>query len=294
MTKAPLALGLLTAMALAVAFLALGDSSRTADAGGGGMEAISVDADITGNTATSLGERDECIEVNAGDSVQVDVTALNIPASNPMITFNYRFRYDEDAITVTAADHQQLISSGANSSIPPLDAGDPIPDSDGEYLATVVDIDTSNPESGSGVLSRLTVMVDAGAANGGYILGLVETVHIDDNNELQTPENINPAQLAVGVTCDSLPPPIPEFLQGDIDCDGDVDAVDALQLLRHVAGLGANQGPDCPEVGAPIGDTIFGDIDCDGDVDAVDALLILRFIAGLPTNQPNDCQPLGQ
>jgi len=38
---------------------------------------------------------------------------------------------------------------------------------------------------------------------------------------------------------------------GDHDCDDDVDAVDSLQELRHVAGLPVNQADDCPEIGSP-------------------------------------------
>lgn len=36
---------------------------------------------------------------------------------------------------------------------------------------------------------------------------------------------------------------------GDIDCGGDVDSVDALQILRHVAALQVNQEPGCPGLG---------------------------------------------
>ncbi|MEE8369951.1 MAG: hypothetical protein V3S00_04190 [Dehalococcoidia bacterium] len=36
---------------------------------------------------------------------------------------------------------------------------------------------------------------------------------------------------------------------GDADCDGDVDAVDALLILRIVAGLAVALPPDCPLIG---------------------------------------------
>jgi hypothetical protein len=70
--------------------------------------------------------------------------------------------------------------------------------------------------------------------------------------------------------------------QGDVDCDGDEDAVDALRILQSVAGLG---DPDC------IGTA--GDVDCDEDSDAVDALQILRHVAGLPVNQDQGCPAIG-
>jgi hypothetical protein len=67
-------------------------------------------------------------------------------------------------------------------------------------------------------------------------------------------------------------------LAGDADCDGAVDSVDALQVLRHVAGLGE---PDC---------LAAADVDCSGEINSVDSLKILRFVAGLPqTGLPPDC-----
>lgn len=39
----------------------------------------------------------------------------------------------------------------------------------------------------------------------------------------------------------------------DIDCDGDVDPVDALQILRWIAGLPVHQDEGCLEIGTPFG-----------------------------------------
>lgn len=39
---------------------------------------------------------------------------------------------------------------------------------------------------------------------------------------------------------------------GDVDCDGDVDSVDALQLLRSLAALPVVQDPPCPQVGQQV------------------------------------------
>jgi CSLREA domain-containing protein len=77
-------------------------------------------------------------------------------------------------------------------------------------------------------------------------------------------------------------------LQGDVDCDDDVDSVDGLGQLRHVAGLGVNQQPGCPLVGSDFGG-IFADVDCDDDVDSVDALKVLRHIAAFPVSQTEPC-----
>lgn len=39
------------------------------------------------------------------------------------------------------------------------------------------------------------------------------------------------------------------FAEGDVNCDGQVDAIDALLLLRHVAGLPVNLPAGCPPIG---------------------------------------------
>lgn len=98
------------------------------------------------------------------------------------------------------------------------------------------------------------------------------------------------------------PPPAGELIQGDNDCDGDVDAVDALKNLQHIAAIPFQQEPDCPDIGdslavfapASVPPKIFADVDCDDDVDAVDALKILQFVAALPFTQTEPCTDIGQ
>ena len=80
--------------------------------------------------------------------------------------------------------------------------------------------------------------------------------------------------------------------KGDDQCDKDVDAVDALQNLRFVAGFTVNQSDPCLEIGSEFA-SIFADMDCDEDVDAVDALHILRFVADLPSLLPQECARVG-
>ncbi len=79
--------------------------------------------------------------------------------------------------------------------------------------------------------------------------------------------------------------------RGDIDCNGKVDAVDALKLLRNVAGLPVSQSEPCPDIGSGAPNPV-GDINCSGVPDAVDALLVLRHVAGLPVSLPEGCPAL--
>ncbi len=84
---------------------------------------------------------------------------------------------------------------------------------------------------------------------------------------------------------------------GDVDCDGDVDPVDALKIQRYDAGLSVSQNNPCPNLGNTHGweydcpgpgvrchtpgENEYGDVNCDDDVNPVDALKILRYDAGL-------------
>jgi len=86
----------------------------------------------------------------------------------------------------------------------------------------------------------------------------------------------------------------PALKQGDVDCDGDSDAVDALKVLRHVASLPVSPGPGCPAVESQVAGHPFGDVDCDDDVDAVDALKVLRYVASLPVQQSEECTDIGE
>ena len=77
--------------------------------------------------------------------------------------------------------------------------------------------------------------------------------------------------------------PVPALKQGDVDCSGTVDSVDALGVLRFVAHL--LPAANCIDA---------GDVDCNNGKDSVDALDILRFVALLTFTPPAGCTPMGQ
>ncbi|TMC00262.1 MAG: hypothetical protein E6J42_01355 [Chloroflexi bacterium] len=86
------------------------------------------------------------------------------------------------------------------------------------------------------------------------------------------------------------PPPL---TQGDIDCSGHVNSIDALRLLRYVAGLDVTQNQPCPPPGTNLPPK-WGDADCNGAITSVDALKVLRFVAGLAVSQTQPCPAIGQ
>ena len=83
-------------------------------------------------------------------------------------------------------------------------------------------------------------------------------------------------------------------LHGDLDCDGDVDPVDALQLLGGIARGSPVQPPSCMADTAPLSGHVPGDVDCDGAVKPADGLMILRYVAGLPVEQGPACPAIAE
>ncbi len=96
----------------------------------------------------------------------------------------------------------------------------------------------------------------------------ITTLHVEDPLPLN---NTASTELVVTVT---VTRPC-----GDVNCDGEVDAVDALFIAQYVVALKL-PSDQCPP---PEGHIYLpaGDVDCDGDVDAVDALFVLQHVVDL-------------
>jgi len=82
------------------------------------------------------------------------------------------------------------------------------------------------------------------------------------------------------------------YTVGDLNCDTNVRAVDALTAIRFSVGAEVFQYPDCPVIGVEFA-SLFGDVDCDDQVDQGDALRILRYAGGLPVPSIPDCADIG-
>ena len=283
MRKAALVLGSLAGLLIAVAFLARGDSVTRADVGG--MTAMSLDMDTTGNTATSVGAIDVCVHAIAGDAVTVDVTAQGIPPTTAMIAFAATISYDKNSLSVTANNVSMMLNANSGSQI--FDTSDAVPDTDGTFNFGAIDTGSGTGESGDGVLARTTITVSNSAVSGYlYNVNLSNGAHIDSNNMAYAPNAINGARIAVGsATCTDT------FKKGDVDCNNLINSADALKVLRFAAGLSVNQAEPCTDVGS--GTPKNGDINCNGSVNSVDALLLLRHNAGLSVTLPPGCAAIG-
>lgn len=373
-------IALVLALAVVTAIVAAypGGGAQAGDPGS--MAEMHYDMNPAGNTATSLGSVQTCARINENnvldadedntpDTADFDITAVGIPGGQyAMIGFQVIITYDESALTVTANNIDFLLAAEAGSS--PFSTSDPLPDTKVNGYFTSGALDTApfetTAESGSGVLSRIGISSDPGAAAGQYLLDYDNPVHIDTMAEGHLPQSRTVGAIAIDEPCGPPPTPGPtptpsgtpgptaspvpttpppsvtatptpgtqtptgtpngetptatpvvtptpttgpsdtpsptpsgEFAKGDVQCDNDIDAVDALTIQRDIAELPTSQQPDCPAIGGPAarvggqGSEVFGDINCNDAIDAVDSLFILRHVAKLPVNLPGGCSPIG-
>lgn len=127
------------------------------------IAALAIDTEINGaspNSATSLGSRRACNTIAHGDALTVDITAdavLAVSGTGGGISgFQFTLVYDPGILKVAASNHNMLLAANAGSSL--FSLGDAVPDDDGRFLVAVGDFgESTTPESGSGVLARITL-----------------------------------------------------------------------------------------------------------------------------------------
>lgn len=152
---------------------------------------LAIDADPTGNTETSLGPQDNCISVSLGDTFEVDITITDV---TDLLAWEASFTYDPEVIQLADRDVELFQAADGESTI--FDVSQSTPDSDGTYGLGAVDIaDPEVPDSGSGVLARLTLeAVGAGTSP----LALPEIDMNDDTVPDRGPVFRNVAGEAIG------------------------------------------------------------------------------------------------
>jgi hypothetical protein len=140
----------------AVASLMLTASAES----GSGTTVVGIDADPSGNTATSLGTIDRCIEVSVGQTFDIDVFVDAIPEDRDLAGFNYLLNYDPSKLQVNVCNHEMLLASEPGSYVVDVSevvcrVGSP-PDTDGTLLVGAADLKPGAHEPGGslGVLGR--------------------------------------------------------------------------------------------------------------------------------------------
>ena len=117
---------------------------------------IGVDADPAGNTATSLGSIDSCVSVSTGDTFDVDILVADVV---DLLAWEVYFVYDGSIISIVDHDVHMFQAADGESNI--FDFSEVLPDLDARYGVAAADLaDPPAPDSGSGVLARLTLKAE--------------------------------------------------------------------------------------------------------------------------------------
>jgi hypothetical protein len=142
---------------LAAVMLALAASVGGVVARGHGtaQEAVTIGLDVepAGNTATSLGPIDSCISVSTDDTFEVDIFVTDVA---DLLAWETYFVYDMSVVNIVSRDVAMFQAANPGSNV--FDVSESLPDIDGYYRIAAVDLaDPPAPDSGSGVLARLTL-----------------------------------------------------------------------------------------------------------------------------------------
>ncbi len=137
---------------------------------------IGVDADPAGNTATSLGPIDSCVSVSTGDTFDVDILIADVV---DLLAWEVYFIYDGSIISIVDHDVHMFQAADGESNI--FDLSEVLPDLDARYGVAAADLaDPPAPDSGSGVLARLTLK----AVGPGVSPASVPPIDINDDGKI--------------------------------------------------------------------------------------------------------------
>jgi hypothetical protein len=218
------------------------------------------------------------ISVTGGQNAVCTITNTFSPTSNIVIGSASARHGETVSVSLLALGIPSIGTSAATVEIS-FDEAEFTPTVCNPDPAGVLDIAVCNLTYAPGVI-RFSALDNTGAS-GDLTLATIDFSGLGESS----------LGLTVVTYTDSGGAPLPHTTQngalfigpdpGDVDCDNDVDVVDALFVLQSVVGT-RTEATVCPP---PVG-TLYlppGDVDDDTDVDAVDALFILRCVAGYVT-----------
>jgi hypothetical protein len=198
-----------TVLALAtVAALALGVVSETFSQG---TVTVAIDVDVAGNDARTVATIDNCVRIDSGSELEIDVVLPDpgIASDVGIQAYQFQLLYDPDVVTVTAQDQEFLLSEAGGSLLLPL--SDFLPDSDGTFMSASADRSEAfqiEPEgafeAGPGVITRITL---SAVAKGSTDLTLADLILVDVGKNSIPVGELVPARVSIDTPCTEPPPP---------------------------------------------------------------------------------------
>jgi parallel beta-helix repeat protein len=243
------------------------------------MHGVSISSESKANQIGQIGAAN-VVAFNGGDGVRVEGAGTNAN------TITGNSIHDNDGKGIELLD-------GANLGVlPPEITGF------GSVLGTACPsctVDVYSDDGDEGRVYEGTVLADGAGAWSfpGTPAGpnvTATATSFGNTSEFSVPEEVpGPATPTPSPSPTETPGPV--LIQGDVDCSGEVDALDALALVLDESGLEYEKEPGCPAIGS--GDPQFGDVNCSEGANAADAALPLMFKAGVTIATNDNCVPVG-
>jgi hypothetical protein len=161
------------------ALLALACAAFLAFAGGSaaqGQTSLFVDVVTAGNSAAAVGSVDDCVEVDVGDTVTIDIGVQDV---SDLTAWEATLVFDQDVLELQDRDPRLFLASAANSRLTVQSDLEPPTDfhPTGGLFIGAADSNTGAAESGSGILARITLKAIAEGVSTAYLPQL----DLDDN-----------------------------------------------------------------------------------------------------------------
>lgn len=113
---------------------------------------LSIDAIPEGDTPASVATVETCASAQEGETFDVDLVIENV---TDLLAWEIGVSYDPKVLEVR--DGNSGMFQAANEGSDVVDLSEPTPDSDGRYVLQAFDAaDPTSPDSGSGILARIT------------------------------------------------------------------------------------------------------------------------------------------
>lgn len=134
---------------VALVAAAFGSSINIASADG---PSLAIDMGVTGNSPTATSDVENCASVSRGDRFSADIIVQDV---TDLLAWELSLDYDGAVLTVV--DHDVKLFQAVNEGSAPVDISARVPDDSGSHsLSAFESSDPLSPDSGSGVLARVT------------------------------------------------------------------------------------------------------------------------------------------
>ena len=194
---------------------------------------IGIDADSSGNTDTTLAAIDECVVISEGESHVVDIFIRDV---TDLLAWEAVVTFEPEVLEVVDEDVQLFIAANEGSDV--QDVSGELPDGDGRYWLQAFDAaDPAAPDSGSGVLARVTVKaVGPGVSDLRLPLTDVDGDGDPDEGPLLRDIDVNSIGDVDGDTL--FDGPIAQArIAVDASCEHESDGIDVITIVVAMVGV---------------------------------------------------------